>query len=244
MCLTIVQKLDDLSIPYIVLSGENATAIDREAINRITNGHYRAIFMTPEIIFENHKIKGLWRDVRWRELLLAVVIDEVHCVEKWGRKFRPHYARLGELRALAPGVPFVGLTATLTDTALTQTKDMLFLSNAQVIQVTDIRTNIRLEVQTFPGRFHLKCLGSRLDQQKTIVYFETITLVIAAFEHLNATRPDLQGKIEVYYSTLDVRYKANAMRRFMNNEAHVLLATEAAGMGCDVPDVVRVIQFG
>ncbi|KAF9372527.1 hypothetical protein CPB97_001188 [Podila verticillata] len=112
------------------------------------------------------------------------------------------------------------------------------MSNAQLIQVTDIRTNIRLEVQVFPGRFRFNCLESCPDQQKTIVYFESITLVPAASEHLNATRPDLQGKIEVYYSILDPRYKANAMYRFLNNEAHVLLATEAAGMSCDIPDVV------
>ncbi|KAG0013370.1 TNF receptor-associated protein 1, mitochondrial [Podila clonocystis] len=198
------QKLEDTSTPYIVLSGDNGTVVNEETINHITSRQYRAVFMSPEIVFENKHVKALWRDIHWREQLLAIVVDEVHCVEKWGKKFRPHYARLGELRALTPGVPFVGLTATLTGMALEQTKDKLFLSKAQVIQVTDVRTNIRLE----------------------------------------ETRPDLQAKIETYHSTRDDRYRARAMNRFIKNEVHVLLATEAAGMGCDVPDVVQVIQYG
>ncbi|KAF9308298.1 hypothetical protein BG006_005489, partial [Podila minutissima] len=88
--------------------------------------------------------------------------------------------------------------------ALKQTKDKLFLSKAQVIQVTDVRMNIRLE----------------------------------------ETRPNLQAKVETYHSTRDDRYKVRAMDCFIKNEVLVLLATEAAGMGCDVPNVVQVIQYG
>jgi len=203
--------------------------------------------MTPEIIFGEGKtsnlVKGLWRNDRWRKKLLAIVIDEVHCVDKWGDKFRPEYARLGELRTLSPGVPFVGLTATLTADALTRTMDKLFLSQADVLRVRDVRMNVRLELHTQP-KDQMKGLNRLLNKEKTIVYFEKISVLLNVLQFLQDKRPDLWGKVDVYYSTLTPVYKDKVMCNFVEGKIHVLLATKATGMGCDIPDVVQVIQYG
>lgn len=65
-----------------------------------------------------------------------IVIDEVHCIEKWG-KFREDYTCLSDLHVWAPGVPFVGLTATLTVDVILQTKAKLFLSKATMICINE-----------------------------------------------------------------------------------------------------------
>jgi len=243
----ILQKLVKAKIPHIVLSGDNADVIDSNLVRRIMEGEFRAVFMSPEIIFgdcpTSKSVQGLWHDTRWRELLLAVVVDEAHCIEKWGSKFRPEYARLGELRIWSPGVPFVGVTATLTAEALTQTMDKLFLSKANVLRVREAPTNVRLEVHTQPKDAR-KGLIRLLGKGKTIVYFEKITLLIDIFTYLPRVWPDLQGKLGTYYSTLSSKYKEATMLKFVQGEIQVLLATEAAGMGCDIPDVIQVIQFG
>ncbi|KAG9065519.1 ATP-dependent DNA helicase Q1 [Linnemannia hyalina] len=130
-----------------------------------------------------------------------VMIDEVHCVEKWG-KFREDYTRLGDLRVWAPGVPFVGLTATLSADAILQTKAKLFLSKATMIRVNEVRMNVRLEVHTQP-KDAMKGLHSLLHKEKTIVYFETIAVLIRVFKCLQRIRPDLRGRLGLYFSTLD-----------------------------------------
>ncbi|KAK3817843.1 MAG: P-loop containing nucleoside triphosphate hydrolase protein [Linnemannia gamsii] len=241
------QKLVKAKIPHIVLSGDNSDAINGDMIRRIYEGEFRAVFMSPEIIFgdtpTSKSVKGLWQDPRWRNLLLAIVVDEVHCVEKWGNDFRKVYGRLGDLRVWSPGVPFVGVTATLTADALTQTMDKLFLSEARVIRVQEMPTNVRLEVHTQP-KDAMWGLSRLLGNDKTIIYFEKISILVKVHSYLCVMKPELEKTMGVYYSTLYSLFKEETMSKFINNEIHILLATEAAGMGCDIPDVVQVIQYG
>ncbi|KAG0083247.1 ATP-dependent DNA helicase sgs1, partial [Podila epicladia] len=226
-------KLVNAKIHHIVLSGDNSDAINSDLIRCVIGGEFRAVFMSPEIIFGDSPtsklVQGLWHNTHWQSLLLAIVVDEVHCIEKWGDKFRPEYARLGELRIWSPDVPFVGVTATLTADALSQTMDKLFLSKANVIRVQEIPTNVRLEVHTQP-KDAKKGLNRLVGNDKTIIYFEKISILIDVFKYISRTRPDLRGRLGVYFSTLTSQYKEVAMTKFVEGDIHILLATEAAGM--------------
>lgn len=55
-------------IPYIVLTGANSDAINKDSIQRILNGEYRAVYFTPEIIFSGGKaelLQNLWWNEQW-----------------------------------------------------------------------------------------------------------------------------------------------------------------------------------
>ncbi|KAG0311234.1 hypothetical protein BG000_006740, partial [Podila horticola] len=131
----------------------------------------------------------------------------------------------------------------MTVEALATTKVKLFLSNANILRVTKKPSNIRLEIHTQPkdARLGLRCL---LGTDKTIVYFEKISILIDTFRYVFHKRSDLQGCMGVYYSTLSPAFKKEIMEMFVESKIHILFATEAAGMGCDIPDVVQVIQYG
>lgn len=56
--------------------------------------------------------------------------------------FRAAYGRLGELRALLPDVPFIGLSATATDDTISAVTSSLNLNNPNVIRVSINKPNI------------------------------------------------------------------------------------------------------
>ncbi|KAG0311237.1 ATP-dependent DNA helicase sgs1, partial [Podila horticola] len=109
--------------------------------------------------------------------------------------------------------------------------------------MNEVRSNVCLEVHTQP-KDAMKGLHSFLHKEKTIVYFETIAVLIRVFKCLQWIRPDLRGRLGLYFSTLDEQYKRTTMKKFVDGDILILLATEAAGMGVDIQDVVQVIQYG
>ncbi|KAG0012845.1 ATP-dependent DNA helicase Q4, partial [Podila clonocystis] len=184
----------------------------------------------------------LWVDKRWRQRLISIVVDEIHCVDTWAG-FRASYPCIGTLRSKVPGVPIVGLTATLTPKSFDVIKKHVYLSSSdiKVIRVEDIRDNIRIEVHIFAAQNRVRLLAKLLDKTKTIVYFDNTTLLRRVQDSLREMRPDLQ--IDAYFSVRVTSAKDKAMLDFIDSKIDVLLATDACGMGCDISDVITVIQY-
>ncbi|KAI7825317.1 P-loop containing nucleoside triphosphate hydrolase protein, partial [Gamsiella multidivaricata] len=237
-------KLASLGIRSTALMGGDITGID----SGVAAGLYRVIFMTPEIIFENKRVQELWFDKRWRMRLQAVVLDEAHCVTSWGTTFRKLYGRLGELRTwVLPSVAFIAVSATLPPQALADLKHRIhFKGSTSVINVGNDRPNIRLEVRHFKPNNKLRHLDFLMDFQKTIVYFESRNETVTAMRYLqglealesSATKKD----ITLYHALMSEDYKRKTMEAFRQGNIRLLLSTEAAGMGCDINDVDRVVQ--
>lgn len=242
-----IQKLIKANIPHIVIGGDKTDDVNEALIKRLAEGEFQAVFMSPEIIFgtspTSAKVQDLWKELKWRNILTAIVVDEVHCIQKWGGKFRRDYDRLGDLRIWAPGVPFLGVTATITSQALLETSSKLFLNNASILRVEEMPTNVRIELHTQP-KDAIIGLSRFLNGHKTIIYFDQIATLLAVSEFLNKSRKDLLGRVGCYYAILSPQLKEDTMVRFVKGNICVLLATEAAGMGCDIPDIVQVIQYG
>ncbi|KAK0475386.1 P-loop containing nucleoside triphosphate hydrolase protein [Armillaria novae-zelandiae] len=78
----------------------------------IMDGKYQALLAGPEMCLEHiefHKaIRSISKDI------IAIIVDESHCISQWGGEFRPHYAQLEKLRTLVPdGMPVLAVSATL-----------------------------------------------------------------------------------------------------------------------------------
>ncbi|KAG0355202.1 ATP-dependent DNA helicase sgs1, partial [Mortierella sp. AD032] len=157
-----------------------------DILSDLADGKFRAIFLTPEIIFESERLKPLWFKPSWQHRLQAIVLDEAHCVATWGTTFRTSYNRIGELRSKVPrGVVFIAVSATLPPMALYDLKERVHFNQATtIINVGNDRPNVRLEVRSIYLRDKYSHLDFLMDFKKTIVYFESRKETIAAASYL------------------------------------------------------------
>ena len=89
----------------------------------------KIIFLTPEKLDKNKKVQNQISELYNWNLINRFVIDEAHCVSKWGHDFRKDYLKLNVLRKYFPKVPILALTATAPNDVRVDIIDLLGMKN-------------------------------------------------------------------------------------------------------------------
>ena len=70
----------------------------------------------------------------YKEKLIALVVDEAHCVKTWGDKFRKTFASTVELQSIIPvSVKVLALTATATTETFFTVTRRLSMDNPNLV---------------------------------------------------------------------------------------------------------------
>ncbi|PSS06546.1 hypothetical protein PHLCEN_2v3676 [Hermanssonia centrifuga] len=240
--------------------GLTATAVNGRVWNEdlhkdITAHKYRVLLTSPEMLLEHPVFSALMRSPEFMKDVALVVIDEAHCISQWGSDFRPKYGELEKLRSyIALDVPILATSATMTPAVLDDVRVKLRyrVDNMFLINLGNDRRNISLLIGRMQSAAKdLEALDFVLDEAfdgkpliRTIIYVNSRDLAADAWEHLADQLPShLQEQIAYIHAMRSPRAKEYVMTRFRAGEINILCATEVAGMGLDIPDVDRVIQY-
>ncbi|MBC7484388.1 MAG: RecQ family ATP-dependent DNA helicase, partial [Rhizobacter sp.] len=212
------------------LTLDETQKIEREMMS----GRLVLLYVAPERL-TTPRMLGQLDSLHERGLLSLFAIDEAHCVSQWGHDFREDYLALNVLHERYPDVPRIALTATADDLTRADIIERLSLGDARVFISSFDRPNIRYAVHEKDDarRQLLRFIQDEHEGDAGIVYCQSRKKVEETAAWLSG-----EGISALpYHAGLDAAVRRRHQDRFLREEAIVMVATIAFGMGIDKPDV-------
>ena len=211
-------------------SFDESSAIEK----RLQNNELTLLYAAPERI-NTPRMKDLLRSLNARGKLSLFAIDEAHCVSQWGHDFRPEYRSLSLLHELFPKVPRMALTATADALTRQDMVERLQLDSAAQFVSSFDRPNIRYTIveKLDATKQLLRFIQSEHAGEAGIVYCQSRKRVEEIADMLQGAGINAMA----YHAGLDSGLRQQRQDKFLRDEAMVMVATIAFGMGIDKPDV-------
>ena len=207
-------------------SADEVRAIEQQLVE----GSLDLLYIAPERLTQARTLQLL------KEAELALfAIDEAHCVSQWGHDFRADYLQLSLLHEIFPAVPRIALTATADARTREEIVSRLQLDDAEKFIADFDRPNIRyrIGVKHNAKQQLLKFLKSEHQSDSGIVY----CLSRNKTEDIAAWLSEQGFNAYPYHAGLSAELRSAHQALFLRNEAVIIVATIAFGMGIDKPDV-------
>jgi len=201
---------------------------------RMARGEITLLYAAPERV-TTPRFLELLDGLAARGKLSLFAIDEAHCVSQWGHDFRPEYRALTVLHERYAGVPRIALTATADALTRADIVERLQLEQAQQFVSSFDRPNIRYTIVEKKDATTqlLRFIEREHEGEAGVVYCQSRKRV----EDVAVALQDAGIAALPYHAGLDAAVRQKHQDRFLREEAIVMVATIAFGMGIDKPDV-------
>jgi len=208
----------------------------RRVERRVLSGETDLLYISPERLLSDAFQRFL---SQFPVALFA--IDEVHCVSQWGHDFRPEYLQIASVTRRFPDVPRMALTATADAATRKDILEKLDLSRATQFVSSFDRPNIcyRIQLKANGKRQLHDFIAKRHPGETGIVYCRSRKRV----DDIAAWLSQKGVNASAYHAGLSSDERHHRQQRFAREEALVVVATIAFGLGIDRPDVRFVAHF-
>lgn len=237
-----VGRLQMLGLPGAGLWGGLSRGEALVHLQEAREGRLKLLYVSPERVTRSEELRELLR----HNPPARVVYDEAHCLLEWGHDFRPDYGKVpAALRDLGVECPASAFTATATPGAQRSLVEQLL---QDPVRWVGDHSRENLHHRVIPVK-----AGAR-DQQlvdvvsgvlrgggagRAIVYAGSR----AKTERLAALLSEVGLSAEAYHAGLSPAIRADLVERFAERSVQAMVATNAFGMGIDVPDVRLVVHY-
>lgn len=205
-----------------------------EVLQRLLSGKLDLLYLAPERFILSH-----FREILGQVQLSMAVIDEAHCISEWGHDFRPDYLSLSDLVTLFAGIPVAAFTATATTRVQQDILDKLALRNPLIVRASFDRPNLLYDVR-FKDNIEAQLLTLlKSNPGKAGIIYRTSRKSVSD----TATMLQKKGiRALPYHAGLSDAERKGNQEAFIRDEAEVIVATIAFGMGIDKSNIRFVIH--
>ncbi|TMA22793.1 MAG: ATP-dependent DNA helicase RecQ [Deltaproteobacteria bacterium] len=225
------------------LHSQQDSDAQRGAVARFLRGELELLYVSPE-----RAALDSFRRMLARTKIALFAVDEAHCVSQWGHDFRPEYMRLAELRSFA-SAPMIALTATATAPVLAEVGSGLGLRDPVIVRAGFDRPNLAFAVRALRthearlaalvAEIEAAGLRERKGAGRAIVYCSTRKVT----ERVAADLRSAGIAAGHYHAGRTALARERAQHAFEASRTRVLVATNAFGMGIDLPDIRLIAHF-
>lgn len=206
------------------------------ALDYAKAGRYPIIYVAPErLMTEAFLAFALQADIK------MIAVDEAHCVSQWGQDFRPSYLKILEFVEMLPKRPVISaFTATATKEVRDDIIKILKLHQPVTLTTGFDRNNLYFAVQKPKDRYAtMKNFIERHPNESGIIYCLTRKTVEEVCENL------LKDGFPVtrYHAGLSDEERQKNQEAFIYDQAPIMVATNAFGMGIDKSNVRYVLHY-
>ncbi len=201
----------------------------------VLSGKAKLLYVAPESLTKEENIEFLKNiDISF------YAIDEAHCISEWGHDFRPEYRRIRPIIDMIGRSPIIALTATATPKVQHDIQKNLSILDADVFKSSFNRPNLYYEVKSKQDVTKEIIKYIKNNQGKSgIIYCLSRKKVEEMAEVLKVNGI----KALPYHAGMDSATRTMNQDKFLMEEADIIVATIAFGMGIDKPDVRFVIHY-
>lgn len=231
-----VDALRECGIAADCVNSSQSPAERQRIASAVRSGELKLLYVAPERLCTDKML-----DFLENVSISFIAIDEAHCISAWGHDFRPEYRMLKQLRVRFPSVGVHAYTATATERVRNDIVEQLGLKSVEiligsfdrpnlvyrVVRRSDVLKQVRSVIDTYPDESGvIYCISRR----------EVDDLAQALQRAGYKARP--------YHAGMSDVDRHRHQDEFLNDDAQIVVATVAFGMGIDKSNVRYVIHTG